>query len=320
MPRIATGGLVALAMMVSPAKAALTACNATSYVLYAAGASLKIPLVESHGWTRIAPGACNGVVAGDLSADAYYLYARSSRAHSGPAKSWSGTVAVCAKDKDFTLKQPFSERCPADGFELSFQQIDTHAMRNWTATFRESPDLRALPNAKRAGLKRLLADSGMKTDDKGLDKTLSAFKARAHLAANAQDEVLFKALEGEALKSAAPTGYSVCNDTAAPFYAAIGQEKNGAYSSKGWWTVAPGTCAPLITDTIQGQKIWLRVERAKGPQLVGGPNGFCTTAIEFDIQGKTDCAKRGLTPSGFAETNAKGAPGFVAHVGAGGLR
>jgi len=52
---------------------------------------------------------------------------------------------------------------------------------------------------------------------------------------------------------------------------------------------------------------------------VGGPNGFCVTTIEFDIQGRDNCAKRGLTAAGFAETNLKGEAGFVAHVAENGI-
>lgn len=319
--RLCLCGLLLLAGLWGwPAEAALKACNRTSYVLYAAAAALKMPDVEARGWTRIIPGACAEVLPGDLSADGYYLYARSSRAHGGAPRAWSGPVSACVKDKDFAAKSAFGARCPEGSYELGFAQIDTHHMRDWNATFRETPDLPDMPSAERLGLKRLLSDSGVRTDDKGLDKAIAAFKTKAHLAANAPTSALFNALETEALKSAVPAGYSVCNDTGAPFYAAIGQQNGNTFSAKGWWTVAAGACAPLITDPISGQKIWLRVERGKGPALVGGPNGFCVASVEFDIQGRQDCQKRGLIPAGFAETNTKGAAGFTAHVTGNGLR
>ena len=140
-----------------------------------------------------------------------------------------------------------------------------------------------------------------------------------HLAANAPNAALFDALETEAMKSAVPAGYTLCNDTKADFGAAIGQKQGSAFVSRGWWTVASGSCSHLITDPLAGQKIWLRVERGKGPPLVGGTTGFCVASIEFDIQGRENCAKRGLTEAGFAETNSKGASGFIAHVAGNGL-
>lgn len=306
---------------VSPAQAGLNACNRTSYVLYAAVAALKTPNLILRGWTRILPGACTDVLHGDLSAEAYYLTARSSRAHSGVPRAWSGPTAFCVKDKDFSLQLPFGARCPADGFELGFAQLDTHHMRAMTTTLRETPDQPSMSAAERAGLRRLLSDSGARVigDDKALDAALQAFRRRVHLAANAPNTALFDALETEAMKSAVPAGYTLCNDTKADFGAAIGQKTGSAFVSRGWWTVASGSCSHLITDPIQGQKIWLRVERGKGPPLVGGTNGFCVTTIEFDIQGRENCAKRGLTEAGFAETNTKGAPGFIAHIAGNGL-
>ena len=56
-----------------------------------------------------------------------------------------------------------------------------------------------------------------------------------------------------------------------------------------------------------------------GVALVSGPEKFCVTDIEFEIEGRKHCTERGLRDAGFAETNDKGAPGFVAHVSADGL-
>ena len=39
-----------------PAQAALTLCNRTSYILYAATSAIRSPQSQTEGWTRIAPG------------------------------------------------------------------------------------------------------------------------------------------------------------------------------------------------------------------------------------------------------------------------
>ena len=53
--------------------------------------------------------------------------------------------------------------------------------------------------------------------------------------------------------------------------------------------------------------------------LVTGGNKFCVTDIAFEIQGRNDCKKRGMREVGFAETNVKGADGYVAKIGPAGL-
>ncbi len=303
----------------SPAHASLKLCNRTSYVIYAATGQLSGSDMISQGWTRIAPGACEDVIKSDLTAQSYYLYGRSSRAHSGEPRAWNGAINLCVRDTNFQFRVPFGARCPDAGYELPFAQINTHHMRTWTATFREQPDLASMQAAERAGLKRLLGDIGVRNtgNDKQLGDALAGIRKKLHL----QDgtPALFNALETEAMKSAVPAGYTLCNDSDRPFYAALGMQKGAIFSSRGWWTVAAGSCSHLITNPVAGQKVWLRVERDKGAPLVAGPMTFCVTGIEFDVQGRDKCAKRGLIEAGFAETNSRGLPGFSAHVTGNGL-
>jgi len=48
--------LLALGTMSLPAQAALTLCNRTSYILYAATSAVQGSRSETEGWTRVAPG------------------------------------------------------------------------------------------------------------------------------------------------------------------------------------------------------------------------------------------------------------------------
>lgn len=325
MKRLAFGLAVGAALTMHAADAGLTLCNRTSYVLYAATAALRLPDVSVQGWTRLVPGSCAEAIKPDLTAQAYYLYAKTSRAHSGSPRAWSGPTRVCARDKDFSFRAAFNARCTDGGYELGFAEVATGHKRVWTATFHDAPDQPSMAAAERAGLKRLIGDIGVRAamSDKQVDAAIGAFKARVHLAAGAPTAALFDALETEAMKAAVPSGYMLCNDTAGEVYAAIGQQMVAAsgpvFVSRGWWTVAAGACSPLITDSIAAKKIWLRVERAKNAVLVQGPMKFCVTNIEFDIQGRERCAARGLVEAGFAETHGGPAPGFTAHVTAAGL-
>jgi uncharacterized membrane protein len=317
----------ALFLMASPSKAALALCNRTSYVLYAATGTALTNGVQVQGWTRVVPGLCQTVVPGDLTAPSYYLYARTSQAHSGPSRAWGGGTPICVKDTNFTSRDTVNpQACASDDFfKLPFAAIDTHRLKNWTTTFSESPSLANLQQAQRAGIKRLLRDIGYRignidaSPDKASDGALADFRKRAKLAPNATAADLFDALETEALKSAAPAGYAVCNDTAKAVAAAIGQKAGNEWVAHGWWKVAAGSCAKVLDNVAGMDSVYLFVQKIGGPPLVTGPAKFCVADIEFDIQGRGRCAQRGLTEFGFAETKVKGLTGFAAHVGETGL-
>jgi uncharacterized membrane protein len=311
----------------SPTDAAMQACNRTSYVLYAATGTASGANVASQGWTRIAPGGCKTVLANDLTAPAYYIYARSSQAHSGASRAWGGSIGICVKDTNFSSLDPaLATSCQSDDFfQLPFARVETHAKKNWTTTFSESPALTTLAQAQMAGLKRLLGDVGYKvgaidpTPNKVTDAAISDFRKRQRLSPGATMDDLFDALETEAMKTATPAGYSVCNDTTKSVAAALGQKQNSDWVSHGWWKIAAGSCARLIADLSGFDSLYLFVQKIGGPALVSGPTKFCVADIEFDIQGRGRCAARGMTEAGFAETKVKGLAGYAAHVGESGL-
>ena len=306
----------------SPAEASLRLCNETSYVIYAATGVLRGGIKVS-GWSRIVPGSCTTALQGDLAAQAYYLYARSSAAHTGARRAWDGQVNLCVRDTNFSLTMPSpSAPCASsDAYELPFAALQTHHMRSWTVTFHEAPDLGSMKNAEQAGLKRLLADVGAKglSSPKAVDAALAAARRRLHLPAGAGPALLFDALETEAMRASVPAGYTICNDTEKTVWAAIAQRRRAVFVSRGWWAVGAGACAKVITESIAKMPVYLRVERGKGVAVVSGAEKFCVTNIEFEIQGRERCAARGLTEAGFAATNSQGAAGFVAHISSRGL-
>ncbi|HEY0106671.1 MAG TPA: DUF1036 domain-containing protein [Rhizomicrobium sp.] len=317
-------GLVAIA---TPAQAAMTLCNRTSYVLYAATAAAVKDGAQAQGWTRVVPGGCTPVLREDLTAPAYYLYARSSQAHSGAARAWGGNVDICVKDGNFTSRDAINPpHCASDDlFKLPFAVVDTHRLRSWTATFSESPALAVLAQAQMAGLKRLLRDLGYRigaidgAPDKTVDAAMADFRKRLKLAQNANIGDLFDALETEAAKSATPSGYAVCNDTAKAITAALGEKARADWISHGWWKIAAGSCAKMLGDIGGVDSVYLFVQKINGPPLVSGPSKFCVTDIQFDIQNRQHCAARGLNEAGFAETRVKGLAGYAAHIGENGL-
>lgn len=319
---------VVFCMCASQAQAQLKLCNRTSYVLYAATGYVKGIDALTQGWTRIVPGTCQYAIRDKLSAHGYFVYARTSIGHAGTSRAWGGTQKLCVKDANFALRAAIAAlRCPADDtFDLPFAGVATKAAKSFAMTFDEMPAFASMKEAQAAGLKRLLKDQGAKIGtvdprpDKASDAALAAFRKRLNMAATATPLDLFDALETEALKTSAPAGYSVCDDTAKAIWVALGEKnRTGKPVSRGWWKIAAGGCARAIAEPLATDRIYILAQTPGGVPIVYGTQKFCTTNVEFEIQGRDDCKKRGLVESGFAETNVKGLLGFTAHVSEHGL-
>ena len=318
--------LLALGAMSVPAQAALTLCNRTSYILYAATSAVQGGRSETQGWTRVAPGECQIARKEPLTAQSYLVHARSSLAHSGPARAWGGNEPVCVKDGNFVLKQPAAKSsCTDDSFALPFATLDNQGKRVWTMNFDEQPAM-TMTEAQLAGVKRLLKDNGYAIaqidgrPDKATGLALNDFRKRMKFGPNAGNAELFQALESEARKKIAPAGYTVCNDGPDALMIALGQTDGGKTVSRGWWTVTPGACARAMTMPLTSDAIYLLAQRKNGGALVAGSQRFCTAATAFEIEGNQNCAGRGFAEAGFAATPTKGLSGYVAHIGPAGLR
>ena len=317
--------LLALGAMSLPAQAALTLCNRTSYILYAATSAVQGGRSETAGWTRVAPGECQIARKEPLTAQSYLVHARSSMAHSGPARAWGGNQQVCVKDGNFALKQPSAKSsCTEDSFALPFATLDNRGKRVWTMNFDEQP-AKTMTEAQLAGVKRLLKDNGYTIaqidgkPDKATGLALADFRKRMHFDPNAGNAELFQALETQARKKIAPAGYTVCNDSPDALLIALGQMDGGKTVSRGWWTVTPGACARAMTAALNSAAIYLLAQRKAGTALVAGNQRFCTAATAFEIEGNQNCANRGFAEAGFAVTPTKGLSGYVAHIGPTGL-
>ncbi len=321
-------GALALALLcaTTPAHAALRLCNRTSTILYAATAAIKSPQSETQGWTRIVPGDCQTARAEDLTAERYMVYARSSLAHGGAARAWGGNFPLCVKDGNFRFRQSGALAVckEEDAFPLPFAALDTKGRRNWTMTLDESPALPSLMAAQLAGAKRLLRDNGYDTGpfnggpDKKTGAALSAFRKRAKLADRSGNAELFAALEQEALKHNAPTGYTICNDGKTGLEAALAESDKGKLLVRGWWAVPAGACARALTAPLSGA-YYLFARRKDGTPVTGGSDKFCIAGAAFEIRERGNCAGRGQTEAGFLRTQTSGLSGYVAHVGDKGL-
>lgn len=317
----------ALLLTVVSASAALKICNRTSYIVYAASGTQTKTALETNGWTRITPGACTALVDGRLKNASYYIYAQSSRAHSGLSRAWGGNVFLCVAHGRFQLRRPgLSAGCPPDqGFAVGFAAVKTHHKADWTETLTETDEIATLEQARLAGLQRLLADNGYpikKTDGEVgaiFRTTLDRFRSSHGLATNTSDADLFSALEKAAGAIAAPAGYSVCNTTGKPLWASIGMNDEKSWFARGWWKIPPAECASLISTPLSDERYFLRVEQAGGKAVIAGTTPLCITDIAFEIEGRTNCKARGMKQAGFLETPTGGKDGLAVHIGPHGL-
>lgn len=307
------------------ASADLRVCNRTSYIVYGAVGYESGTQMLTRGWTRVVPGECATALEGRLDQPAYFLYARSSRAHSGPARAWGGRIRLCAKETNFAIDVPVgAARCGSDdAFLMPFASLATGHKASWTTTLTGTNHFGTDAAARGAGIARLLADIGYRV---GLGSSavsdagaLADFRARLRLPPKAGDAQLFDALETEAQKTVAPEGYAVCNDGQVELWAAIALHEHGADVTRGWWDVPPGACAKILSNALAFDTVYLLAESRRNGKLVSGPTKFCVASVAFEHPGNIRCAGRGTTLAGFAATGTKGRTGFVAHIGNDGL-
>jgi len=320
----AIAGLLAGALLCSePAAADFRVCNQTSYILYAAvGYEAGVQML-TRGWTRVRPGDCGTALQGVLNQPAYFLYARSSRAHTGPMRAWGGRIRLCAKENNFAIDVPVgAARCASDdAFLVPFASVTTGHRASWTTTLTEPQHFATPVAATTAGVTRLLGDIGYKVGSapQGAAKALADFHARMRLSSNAGNADLLDALETEALKSSAPAGYTVCNDGQSEIWAAIGVRLNRGGAARGWWDIPTGACARVLTEQLNLTAVYLHATKVGNANLVSGPTIFCTGTGSFEVSIGTKCSGQGQSLLGFVETETRGLSGYVAHIGNSGL-
>ena len=108
---------------------------------------------------------------------------------------------------------------------------------------------------------------------------------------------------GLALTGPAQAAFNVCNKTGMPTRVALGRFDGVAWTSQGWWNIAPKTCVGLLTGPLQARYYYLyATDGALG--LWQGKTRFCAAAgVRFLAQGRQDCAARHMEQLGFFEVD-----------------
>jgi uncharacterized membrane protein len=295
-----------------------TFCNRTSYAASIAVGIRNGGLWLTRGWWAVPAGECKIVVKGPLAQASYYVFARSSFAHTGPVRTWGGTQTLCIGNGAFQATRDGSDECGAGYDPQGLAKVETEGKAAWTTTLSESPGFKSMEQARVAGLQRLLYDLGRfdgPFDGAPGPKFNDALaQARSELGVGPTDTAnLYAKLLAEAAKVQASAGLTFCNRSQDVIWTALGQEYQGKKESKGWWRLQPGQCAKVIKDRLDDRVMYGFgvADRDGTPETWGGADQFCTKDSSFEIDDVADCAGRGFTSTGFMKVETSGRAGLT---------
>lgn len=96
---------------------------------------------------------------------------------------------------------------------------------------------------------------------------------------------------------------NVCNKSAGTVRVAVAKYDGAEWTSKGWWTLAPRTCATVVPSVLDARYYYLFASDGSSGNW-SGSRGFCVTQRDkFEIRGRADCAARGYERKEFFEVD-----------------
>ena len=113
-----------------------------------------------------------------------------------------------------------------------------------------------------------------------------------------------------AVQAAPPAraAFNVCNKSDLATRVALGRFDGTHWTSQGWWTIVPKTCARLLTGPLQARYYYLYATDGAGGSWEGKTH-FCTApGAKFLVPGRNDCTRRGFDQRGFFEVDTGKSP------------
>lgn len=307
------------------ASAQWTLCNESSFIVEAAVVYPDAGEAVTEGWIRMRPGECADAVNRPLETGTHHLYARTSDAHQGGRREWSGIEPFCVDDfaREFFFSGAGTNCEDVGAATRGFAAIDVDTV-NWRTRFVE-PEPPAvgggLTTAKSrvAGLQRLLSDAGFYDASRidGItgrrtDRAVNRYLRSIERSARPAYPQLIDLLEVSARENASNRGLKVCNrlgddgavdddglgetGEGASVWAAFARRQDTAWESRGWWKLGPGECAKIVNETINENSYYYYAEivtENDATPLAGGAEAFCIARARFAIVGRSECAGRG---------------------------
>lgn len=288
-------------------------CNQTSYVIEAATGRPDGEEVIVEGWTRLRPGQCRTAIQGPLKNGVYLVFARSSKAHRGGQREWSGEIPLCVDTNgSFAVENPSS--CASMGLEQRGFQAVRFDKGFGSTPFKET-DLynKGGQSPENAGVQRLLNDAGIFQDvvDGYLGRetraAIAEFLVERKLPANTSMGDLIDILEDMARKRSMQVGMMLCNRTGNRIVAAMARFRPDGLESRGWWTIEANLCVRTVDESLITAPHYVFAEMAtpQGVRLLkGAATKFCTSRAQFAILGNENCEQRRYRSEKFVETAA----------------
>lgn len=288
-------------------------CNQTSYVVEAATGRPDGSSVVVEGWTRLRPGQCRTAIGGPIKPGIYFVFGRSSKAHRGGQRDWSGDIPLCVDTNgSFAVENPSS--CQSMGLEQrGFLAVRLDA-KGGSMTFKET-DLfdKGGQSPENAGIQRLLNDAGIFQDvvDGYLGRetraAISDFLAERRQPPATSQADLIDILEDVANRRARQVGMELCNRTGNRILAAMARNRPDGWESRGWWTIEANMCVRTVDESLitAPHYVFAQMTTDKGVRLLKGASTvFCTSRAQFAILGNENCEQRRYRPEKFVETAA----------------
>lgn len=280
-------------------------CNETSFILRLAMAKTSGDKTNVTGWKRLRPSECLAEEIDQKSSR--FLFAESAAVHNGGIREWAGDVPICVNPRD-NFNVDINVTCALQGLEsrrflrIAFNDMETMLI--------EPDDFKT--KAQTAGLQRLLKDAGYKIsridgiDGRRTRNTLRAFLKEYEIDTGLSIFEKMDALEDAALSKQDITGLTLCNKTDTITWTAIGYREDGAWQSRGWWTIAPNDCirpwSKDLTGTemhVYAYKISEAGENLKFKNPLAAENNFCIAEAKFSSLGREFCTDKGYIPANF---------------------
>lgn len=298
----------ALVLSGRTASAETRLCNRTSVVTEAAIGLIVENAAATRGWFRLDPGQCRAILQTAEMAGRLYLHTRP-LGEPAATLGQAAEISLCVGEGDFLV--PGARACTRPGTQLAaFTEVKPTVVEGIGILFLSEEADYDLPQARRAGMQRLLARMGY---DPGPIDGLEGPKTVSALAAFAADRRLTGDIAAlpdlfdrllTALREGEGPGFAWCNETGRQVMAALGQERDGRIVTRGWFRVAPGAC---VKPPLEGEPTRVfsfaeaveadgrPVQRGGVPLAFGGDVPGCVRPHEFEIAGAEDCAAHGGT-------------------------
>lgn len=286
-------------------------CNRTSYVIETATGRPDGEDVIVEGWTRIRPGQCELALQGPLKAGVHFVFARSSKAHRGGQRDWSGHTPLCVDTNgSFAVENPSS--CASMGMEQrNFTAVRIEG-RGGSMTFKETELYdKSDQSPQNAGIQRLMNDAGIFQDvvDGYLGResraAINAFLAERKLPPTTTQAQLIDILEDVANRRARQVGMELCNRTGNRILAAMARSRPDGLESRGWWLIDANMCVRAVDESLITAPHYVFAEMATDQgirRLRNAATTFCTSRAQFAILGNQNCEARRYRPERFIET------------------